>query len=248
MTEETISDIVAMRIREARKALGWQVADLAARCADHGHPELTENVIENIEGGRRDRTGRRRRDVTVDELRVLSDVLGFSPADVLDGLPPGTLGPMSVDELQNVISGLEQAQSFLKWQADRAATQQPIVAAIVTSQNGVLITERRDGKPPWDFVTGECEPGERPEDAAVREVKEETGLEVTTGQRIGERTHPQTGRHMVYLEAKPVRGLRVFVGDEAELSAVKWATPAEALELLPDMFQPVRAYLEQQAR
>jgi 8-oxo-dGTP diphosphatase len=123
--------------------------------------------------------------------------------------------------------------------------QQPVVAAIVTSRRGVLITGRKDGRPPWGFVTGEIEPDELPEDAAVREVKEETGLEVRAGEIIGERDHPQTGRHMIYMAARPVRGTKVFVGDEAELAEVRWASVGETVELMPSMFGPVREYLEQ---
>jgi 8-oxo-dGTP pyrophosphatase MutT (NUDIX family) len=52
----------------------------------------------------------------------------------------------------------------------------PVVAAIVTSDVGVLVGRRNDGKPPWTFIAGKIEPGESPADAAVREVKEETGL------------------------------------------------------------------------
>jgi 8-oxo-dGTP pyrophosphatase MutT (NUDIX family)/transcriptional regulator with XRE-family HTH domain len=122
-------------------------------------------------------------------------------------------------------------------------TQQPIVAAIVTSRRGVLITARRDGKPPWGFVTGEVEPGEQARDAAVREVKEETGLEVRFSEVIGERDHPRTSRHMIYMAARPVRGTKVFIGDEAELSEVCWASLAEAEELMPDMFGPVHDHL-----
>ena len=48
---------------------------------------------------------------------------------------------------------------------------QPVVAAIVTSDLGVLICRRNDGKPPWTFIAGEIEPGESPADAGVREVK-----------------------------------------------------------------------------
>ena len=35
-----------------------------------------------------------------------------------------------------------------------------------------------DEPPPWTFIAGEAEPGEQPEDTAVREVKEETALDV----------------------------------------------------------------------
>ena len=122
--------------------------------------------------------------------------------------------------------------------------QQSVVAAIVTSPKGVLVGRRRDGKPPWTFIAGEVEPGESPEDAAVREVKEETGLLIRAGEIIGERDHPATGRHMIYMAGHPTHGTKVFVGDEAELAEVRWVSLAEADELLPGMFEPVRAYLE----
>jgi 8-oxo-dGTP pyrophosphatase MutT (NUDIX family)/transcriptional regulator with XRE-family HTH domain len=121
--------------------------------------------------------------------------------------------------------------------------EQPVVAAIVTSPLGVLVGRRNDRRPPWGFISGEIEPGELPDDAAVREVKEETGLEVRAGQLIGERDHPATGRHMIYMAAEPTRGTEVFVGDEAELAEVRWVSLAEADELLPGMFAPAREYL-----
>lgn len=123
---------------------------------------------------------------------------------------------------------------------------QPVVAAVVTSELGVLAGKRHDGKPPWTFIAGEVEPGERPEDAAIREVKEETGLRVVIGQLIGERKHPKTGRQMIYMAVTPTRGTDVFVGDEEELAEVRWLSLAEADELLPGMFEPVRAYLERE--
>ena len=48
---------------------------------------------------------------------------------------------------------------------------------------------------------------------------------------------------MIYLAAETVRGTDVFVGDEAELAEVRWVSLAEADELLPGMFEPVRTYL-----
>jgi len=120
---------------------------------------------------------------------------------------------------------------------------QAVVAVIVTSARGVLIGRRNDGTPPWTFIAGEIEPGERPEDAAVREVKEETGVEIRAGEVIGERDHPATGRHMIYMAARPTRMTGLIVGDESELAEVRWASLAEADELLPGMFGPVREYL-----
>lgn len=123
---------------------------------------------------------------------------------------------------------------------------QPIVAAIVTSELGVLVGKRNDGKPPWTFIAGEVEPGEQPADAAVRETKEETGLEIEAGEIIGKREHPVTHRQMIYMAGRPTRGLEVFVGDEAELAEVRWVSLTEAGELLPGMFGPVREYLERE--
>ena len=126
--------------------------------------------------------------------------------------------------------------------------QQPVVAAIVTSPLGVLVGRRNDGKPPWTFIAGEQDAvkDENPADTAVREVKEETGLRVTAGEVIGERVHPKTGRTMIYLAAKPTHGTDIFVGDEDELAEVRWVGLAEADELLPGMFEPVREHLERE--
>ena len=100
---------------------------------------------------------------------------------------------------------------------------QPVVAAIVTSHLGVLVGKRNDGKPPWTFIAGEIEPGESQLDAAVREVKEETGLRVRAGrQEIGRRIHPATKRLMIYLACTPTEGTDVFVGDTDELAEVRW--------------------------
>jgi 8-oxo-dGTP pyrophosphatase MutT (NUDIX family) len=123
---------------------------------------------------------------------------------------------------------------------------EPVVAAIVTSHAGVLIARRNDGKPPWTFIAGKIEPGESPADAAVREVKEETGLRIRAGGILGRRVHPKTGRTMVYMAARPTHGTDVFVGDTEELAEVRWATPDEADELMGGtIYEPVRAHLRQ---
>jgi 8-oxo-dGTP diphosphatase len=122
----------------------------------------------------------------------------------------------------------------------------PIVAAIVTSRLGVLVARRNDGKPPWTFIAGEIEPGEDPADAAVREVKEETGLRIRTTGVIGRRVHPQTGREIVYLAARPTHGTKAFVGDEQELAEVRWVDLAQADELMGGtIFEPVRSYMQE---
>jgi len=136
-----------------------------------------------------------------------------------------------------------RAADMLRVTAARKPEPAPVAAAIVTSELGVLAGRRNDQAPLWTFIAGKIEPGESPADAAVREVKEETGLEVTPGRVLGRRVHPDTGRTMIYLAAEPVHGTHVFVGDEAELAEVRWLSLSEADELLTGMFEPVRAYL-----
>jgi 8-oxo-dGTP pyrophosphatase MutT (NUDIX family) len=125
----------------------------------------------------------------------------------------------------------------------------PVVAAVVTSVMGVLITKRRDGKPQWAFVGGAIDQGERPADAGLRELKEETGMIGTAGGEIGRRIHPATGRLMIYIAVRPARGKTdVFVGDESELLEVRWVGLAEAEELMPTMYEPVRQHLARTLR
>jgi mutator protein MutT len=62
--------------------------------------------------------------------------------------------------------------------------QIPIVIAIIRDDEGkVLIARRNDESIPdahdrWEFIGGKIEFGEKPEEALIREVKEESGLEV----------------------------------------------------------------------
>ena len=73
-----LSDVVANEVARLRRAAGLTRDDLADLCAKRGLP-LTSSTIANIETGRRDAAGKRRREVTVDELVVLADALRVAP-------------------------------------------------------------------------------------------------------------------------------------------------------------------------
>lgn len=79
----TASDLVALNVKRFRKHRNWTAPDLAAACAELGAPELSAAVLANIETGRRDAGGQRRRDVAVEEWLVLAAALNVSPADLL---------------------------------------------------------------------------------------------------------------------------------------------------------------------
>jgi 8-oxo-dGTP diphosphatase len=126
------------------------------------------------------------------------------------------------------------------WRGERS---QVVAAGIVTSDRGVLVTRRVDQNPPWGFTAGWVEPGDSPEETVIREVKEEADLRIEAGEYLGERDHPATGKHMIYYAARPTHGTEIHLGDEGELTEVRWVSLAEADELMPDMFGPVREYL-----
>ncbi|WP_435626797.1 dihydroneopterin triphosphate diphosphatase [Candidatus Ferrigenium straubiae] len=61
-----------------------------------------------------------------------------------------------------------------------ARYKQPVSVLVVvyTAELEVLLLERADHPGYWQSVTGSCEPGEALRETALREVREETGLEV----------------------------------------------------------------------
>jgi transcriptional regulator with XRE-family HTH domain len=99
---------VAERLKELRRQIGiTNVATLAKQCADVGAKHLTASVLMNIESGRRDKEGRRRRDVTVDELLELAQALGVSPLALLL--------PSANDEYRLTPERTTTAQAALEW-------------------------------------------------------------------------------------------------------------------------------------
>ena len=56
-----------------------------------------------------------------------------------------------------------------------------VAAALIDADGRVLIAKRPQGKQLaglWEFPGGKVDPGERPEDALIRELKEELGIDV----------------------------------------------------------------------
>lgn len=124
---------------------------------------------------------------------------------------------------------------------------QPAVAAAVIVRGGrVLLVRRRlaEGSLSWQFPAGVIEAGETPQEAAVRETSEETGLVVAAMKVLGERVHPSTGRRMIYVACDLLAG-DAEIGDQNELAELSWSSTADMRRLVPHgFFGPVQDYLD----
>ena len=125
-------------------------------------------------------------------------------------------------------------------------SDQPTIAAAVIVHDGKLLLVRRrvsEGTLSWQFPAGAIEPGESPEQAAVRETQEETGLVVTATKNLGDRIHPTTGRTMIYVACDILTGNPTIVDDE--LIELAWANRNELADYIPFGFYPaVQEYLD----
>lgn len=124
--------------------------------------------------------------------------------------------------------------------------EQAIAAAIITHDERVLLVKRRvaEGKLSWQFPAGAIEEGESPDDAAVRETREETGLSVKASKNLGHRVHPTTGRTMHYVACDLVEG-EARVADDEELAEIAWARLNQLPNYVPyGLFEPVQRHLD----
>lgn len=109
------------------------------------------------------------------------------------------------------------------------------VGGIVRDEGGRILLVKR-GRPPseglWSIPGGRVEPGEDDRAAVTRELREETGLDVTVSDlvRTVDRPGPDGVAYEIHDYAVTVAGGALRAGDDA--ADVRWAT-AEELRALP---------------
>jgi ADP-ribose pyrophosphatase YjhB (NUDIX family) len=124
-----------------------------------------------------------------------------------------------------------------EWQTPERQTpgrRIPCAGAIIRDEAGRLLLIRRRNEPGaglWSLPGGRIEPGETDQQAVVREVAEETGLEVTCGPLIGAVERPAPGGAVFDIRdyAAFVTGGALAAGDDA--SDARWVTPEETSAL-----------------
>jgi 8-oxo-dGTP diphosphatase len=117
--------------------------------------------------------------------------------------------------------------------------------AIVFDDGGRLLLVRRGREPDrgrWSLPGGRCEPGETPAAAAVREVREETGLQVTSGLLIGrvDRPGPDGAVYRIEDFACTVTGGTLRPGDDADDARYVPVAELAALPLTAGLLDTLR--------
>lgn len=124
-----------------------------------------------------------------------------------------------------------------------------VVVCCIVQDGRILLLRRRlrEGTLEWSEPAGKIEPGETPEQAAVREVHEEVGLAVEITHRLGDRVHPATGRHLIYLAGRVVEGT-AEVRDTRAIAELRWCDLRTAKQLQAGLkggiFPPLMRYME----
>ena len=112
-----------------------------------------------------------------------------------------------------------------------------VVGAIIKDGDRYLVGQRPANKAQggmWEFMGGKIEPGETPDQALVRECREELALEIEGGRIIDSVVHeyPEKTIRLILIECRPKEG---SAPKALEHQQIRWVTPAEmaALDFAP---------------
>lgn len=130
-------------------------------------------------------------------------------------------------------------------------TAPPIIlvaaCALVDGDGRVLLAQRPEGRSMaglWEFPGGKVEDGERPEEALIRELKEELGIDVSESclAPLTFASHSYERFHLLM----PLYVCRVWDGlvEPREGQQLQWVLPARMINIdMPPADEPLRAIL-----
>lgn len=94
----------------------------------------------------------------------------------------------------------------------------PVTLVLVTTADGQVVYTRKNSFPSglWSVVSGFIPKGERAEEAAVREIKEETGLDARIVEFMGTHVYPRRPDQIVIAFRALVTGGELQAGDDVD--------------------------------
>jgi ADP-ribose pyrophosphatase YjhB (NUDIX family) len=137
--------------------------------------------------------------------------------------------------------------------APRANSLVPAASAVVVDNAGRILLHRRTDNQYWSIPGGAMQPGESIAETVVREVREETGIEVEVQKILGVYSNP---RHVSVYDDGEVRqqfsvcflcravGGELRTSDESSEVRFVELTETEALEIHPSIRLRIQHYAE----
>ncbi|SEH49226.1 8-oxo-dGTP diphosphatase [Magnetospirillum fulvum] len=183
--------------------------------------------------------------------QVHPDNLGSKQVLAKLGFAPDGCGTCAMPARGESVVSPRFALERAKWSAAHAARPHLLVvaAALVDGDGRVLMTTRPPGKTMaglWEFPGGKVAPGETPEQALVRELEEELGLDVTESclAPVGFASHDYDTFHLLM----PLYVVRVWQGTPTprEGQSLRWVRAARLADLpMPPADIPLVAVLRE---
>lgn len=126
-----------------------------------------------------------------------------------------------------------------------------IVLGVVVSGQQVLVGKTRSDKLSdfgglaYVFPGGRVEEAETLEEAVVRELQEETGLDISVEKQIGQRNHPVTDHRIHYFLCQVENGDKEGMGPQNDdLEALEWISLTELVKYMPTVSPILLEYLD----
>ena len=121
-----------------------------------------------------------------------------------------------------------------------------VAIGIVNKDNKLLMVKRakKEGNLVWAFPGGKQEENETINETCVREVLEETGINVQVINNMGTRKHPDTDVTLTYLLCNYISGV-IKISDPNEILDAEFKTSSEIYrDINTDIYEPVLDYIK----
>ena len=136
---------------------------------------------------------------------------------------------------------------------DKFTSKIPMIVAaggLVQNKKGKVLFIFREGK--WDLPKGKLDKGESMEDAAVREVEEETGVKGLKVEKYLQTTYhifKRNGRYklkkVIWFKMSTNYGDKLMPQEEEGITKVKWKGPKKTKKALKNSYRNIRILFEE---